>query len=186
MLNSTWYFNNYKNTFNQDECEQIIEDAYEHGTEDEARIQGSNGEFYNLKIIKDIDVYKKLDEKIKVANSECLWNFDYETIEEIKFIELNVGHYSDWHLDSAFTKDVYRGTRKHTIITMLSTLEEYNSNGIEIIGGLPNSEGEWNTYVNMEQGDVLILPSCVPYKVNVIEGGLQRLLVTHTIGPAWR
>ena len=186
MLNSTWYFNNYKNTFDEDTCNNIIEDAYEHGVTDDNRVQGADGEFFDLKIIKDVDVYKALNEKLDIANKECKWNFDYTSIEEIKFIEMNTGHYSDWHLDSSFTNDVYNGTRKHTIIVMLSDPEEYNSKGIEIVGGLPNSEGDWNTLVPMNKGDMLVLPACVPYKVNVIEGGLQRLLVTHTIGPAWR
>ena len=187
MLNSTWYWNNYKSFFDVETCDQIVEDAYDHGADDNDRVQGSNGEFYELKLIDDLELYKSLDEKIKFANSECKWNFDYNTLEAIKFVELNVGHYSDWHMDSAHINEAHNGARKHTVIVMLSDTKEYlQPGGIEIVGGMPNQENDWNTEIYLEKGDMLILPACVPYKVNVIQDGLQKLLVTHTVGPAWR
>ena len=187
MLNSTWYCNRYTSVFDTETCDQIIEDAYEHGKEDNARIQGSDGEFYELRLIEDINIYKSLDEKIKLANAECEWNFDYHTLEAIKFIELNVGHYSDWHLDSSFVNSELGEARKHTIIIMLSDAQEYLAPGnIEIIGGLPNQEADWNTEIQLDKGDMLILPACVAYKVNVVQDGQQKMLVTHTVGPSWR
>jgi len=186
MLNSTWYWNVYKTIFDQDTCDQLVEDAYENGIAITDKEIGADGEFFESKIINDQSVYQSINEKINLANTECFWNFDYTSLEAIKFVEMNVGHYCDWHLDSSHINKELGESRKHTIIVMLSDPSEFEAEPLAIIGGLPNQDGDWNTHVPLEKGDMLILPACVPYKLNVVQDGLEKLLITHTVGPAWR
>ena len=184
MLNSTWYYNIYKEMLSHEDCDNIIEEAYE-SSEAQEFVQGTEGANYNYKHLTDNDLYSTIDKIVARANNECLWRFNYEFIEPLKFVEYATGHCHDWHIDSHNNLTGIGEQRKHTIIVQLSDENEKTGGHINILGGLPRNENEWNSEIFLSKGDVLIFPAFIPYKVNVIEGGLQRMLTGHTAGPAW-
>lgn len=186
MLNSAWYWNVYKSAFSAEWCDQVIEDSYDKGVEDSNFLRGADGANCEVKILDDITLYKEIDEKIKIANNECNWKFDYEFIEPLRFTEYQTGNFYDWHIDGHFSIESIGNQRKHTALIMLSSPNEYSGGSVNILGGLPRNESEWNTELFLEKGDMLIFPACIPYKIGVIDRGLQRVLAGHTVGPAWR
>ena len=186
MLNSTWYFNVYKNQFSHEWCDQVIEHAYENAEQSGEAEFGFDGRSCNIRWIAQPWIFDEIAPKIARANEECKWNFAYEYLEPLQYTEYEIGHEYRWHIDTYPHVKEGNIQRKLSFSIMLSDRSEYEGGDMHFVSGLPNNEKEYDTPVSLEKGDIVVFPSYVPHKVNIVGGGLRRSLVGWTMGPAWR
>lgn len=185
MLNSPFYFNVYKNAFSEEWCDAVTESAYENSEVTGQAEFGYNGRSCDIRWLADSWIFNEVVPKINHANEDSKWNFHYEYLEPLQFTEYKPGHFYNWHIDSyPNLKDGEQ--RKLSFSIMLSDPSEYVGGMFKIVSGLPNVETEWEMEVPLEKGDLLVFPSCIPHKVEVIDKGLRRSLVGWCMGPAWR
>lgn len=177
-----YYF--FKNTFDSDEINKILEISKKYDTID-ANVSNKIDYSYRKTKIKWLPyndetefIYKKLFEMIKIANKE-MWNFNITNFKEsLQLGEYNdeeQGHY-DWHMDFGVKNS---STRKLSVSVQLSDPEEYEGGELNFhiyrdIIKAPNSKGT-----------VIIFPSYILHRVTPVTKGCRRSLVCWIHGPSF-
>lgn len=155
--------------FTKEECDKIIQFGYANGLKEKTTAK-PNGELvtdifeFNLKT-SSIDfnndtafIYKKLSDIVNKWNTS-LWNFNIIGFaEKLVFSEYSVDNYAGLLLSDSNGESM---CRKLTIIFRLS--DENNCEG----GEISTCHGE----ISLKRGQVLMIPSFIPYSVRTVKKG---------------
>lgn len=134
-------------------------------------------------------IYDKFNTLVGYYN-DTMFGLDLTGYEYLQYAEYDVEGKHNFHMDMAFgvpmNPDYYRineHLRKLTIVLML------NQQGVDFEGGdfeVNLSEERLPTKVEMNKGNVLILPSFLLHRVTPITSGVRKTLVTWVIGPKFK
>lgn len=133
-------------------------------------------------------LYDKINNLVGYYN-DTLFGFDLTGYDYFQYAEYDVTGKHNFHMDIAMntpepiTYRINEHLRKLTIVLML------NQQGVDFEGGdfqVNLSEERLPVTVNMDKGNVLILPSFLLHRVTPVIRGLRKTLVTWVIGPKFR
>lgn len=133
-------------------------------------------------------IYDKFNNLIGYYN-DTLFGFDLTGYDYFQYAEYDVTGKHNFHMDIAMntpepiTYRINEHFRKMTIVLML------NQQGVDFEGGdfqVNLSEERLPVTVNMDKGNVLLLPSFLLHRVTPVTSGIRKTLVTWVIGPKFR
>lgn len=121
--------------------------------------------------------------------NDTLFGLDLTGYDYFQYAEYDINGKHNFHMDIAMNTPepisyrINEHLRKLTIVLML------NQQGVDFEGGdfqVNLSEERLPVTVNMDKGNVLLLPSFLLHRVTPITSGLRKTLVTWVIGPKFR
>lgn len=109
------------------------------------------------------------------ANINADWNFDIEGQQPPQFTTYEKDYFYDFHEDGTFHQD---GMRKLSMTVILSDSANYDG------GEFVFETGEDEVFKN--QGTVIVFPSFIRHRVNLVTKGIRYSLVNWFDGPAFK
>lgn len=106
------------------------------------------------------------------------YNFVLWSMDVIQVCKFEKGDMYVMHNDRSALKD--RSERKFTVLASVTDNAQYKGGKIVLS---PSGSSKHKVEVMLNKGDMLILPSWVPYEIKPIEDGTAKFLLTWVYGP---
>ena len=142
----------------------------------------------NLRWIKDVKVKNFVWNEFLRANQDEDFGFDIDNLEDIQYTQYNTGMHYNWH------NDTLRRDNKIRKLSMTIVLnDEFEGGEFEVgenQGFFDNLGGyslRFKTHkINLKKGDMVVFPSSLDHKVNVVTKGQRNVLVAWAWGPLFK
>jgi PKHD-type hydroxylase len=166
----------FKNAFSPEECDEILKNY--------AKPEGNTEINYDSNLVKLSGTYtiednaesKWIFDKLLsyVQKVNKLYNFKLSAVGNPFILEYKKDDVLNWHIDLVGKPDY--SIRKITLIVFLTNPDEYK-------GGEIHFDFFGDKAVNAAKGNLLAFPAFLFHKVNKIEEGVRKSLVTWVLGP---
>ncbi len=142
----------------------------------------------NIRWIKDVKVKKFVWNEFLRANKDEDFGFDIDNLEDIQYTQYDPGMHYNWH------NDTLRRDNKIRKLSMTIILNDEFEGGEFEVGenqGFTDNLGNYSlrlkTYkLNLKKGDMVVFPSSLDHKVNVVTKGQRNVLVAWAWGPLFK
>lgn len=116
----------------------------------------------------------------KLVESVNFWHYNFVlwSMQDIQVCDFHKGGLFVMHNDRSALVDM--SERKLTVLVGLTDEADYKGGDIHI---LTNGYSKHKQVVRLNKGDMLVLPTWVPYEVRPVEEGNMKLLTTWVYGP---
>ena len=146
----------------------------------------------NVKWIKDNKVKKFIWNEFIRANNDEDFRFDIINLEDIQYTSYGVGQHYNWHNDTIRAND--DGVPSIRKLSMTIVLNDEFEGGEFEIGenqGFIDNLGKYNLQLrthkfNLKKGDMVVFPSNLDHRVNIVTQGQRNVLVAWAWGPLFK
>lgn len=173
-----------KNAFSVEECNKLISiqnklvQSKPSGELYEDQESGIIKNFLSQRIINDLDnnwLFKKLSDYTEYIN-KTYYNFIIEEIRETYLVKFEKGSFFPSHVDIG--KSIMTSGRKLTYMINLSPQNSYDGAFVKL--------KYQSSLTDVNQGDMIVIPSFMPYEVTQLLNGEKYFLLSYAYGPHYR
>jgi len=186
----------FENAFTEEDCNYILsfsDDNFKQAELGENNALDSNVRKSETKFMSDEKIYNKLNNFFLEANKMGNWNFQFDWFEPAQITKYGIDNYYKWHCDDH--DKIYPNThdnpnfrnkiRKISCSLLLSDINEYSGGGLEF--AIPQPKDGNLVFKNiklnpLKKGALIVFPSFINHKVNVVTNGCRYSLVVWALG----
>ena len=186
----------FENAFTEEDCNYILsfsDDNFKQAELGENNTLDNKIRKSETKFMSDKKIYNKLNSFFMEANKMGNWNFQFDWFEPAQITKYSVDNYYQWHCDDH--DKIYPNThdnlnfrnkiRKISCSLLLSDINEYSGGSLEF--AIPQPRNGDLVFKNIKlnplnKGTLIIFPSFINHKVNVVTNGCRYSLVVWALG----